>query len=347
MRIETDPKLDFSDVLIKPKRSTLKSRNEVDILREFKFKYSPHFLKCNPIIAANMDSTGTTEMAKELTSHNMLTALHKYYSVEDLVNFFSTLDYSLNVFYTLGMREDDLKKYNQVKQQTNNIKMVCIDVPSAYIERFIDFVKRFRDDNPDVILLAGNVVTGEMTEAIILAGADIVKTGIGGGSSCKTRLVAGVGIPQLSAVIETADSAHGLGGHICSDGGIVHPGCLVKAYGGGADFIMLGGVLAGHKQCGGDLVTIDNKQYMSFHGMSSHEAQLLHTGKIEKYRASEGRNMLVPYKGDVNDTIQEYNGGVRSGMCYIGARTLKEIPKRTSFVVVNNTHNRSLSEYEK
>lgn len=358
MQIEDQVSLDYDDVLIKPKRSILKSREQVDIRRRFKFKWSGDEWEGVPMIAANMDTTGTMQMYETLARYNMITALHKFYSKDMLVDFFNELTRgdSMHVFYSLGIRNEDLTKFNGVWQTLSEDKrprMVCIDVPSAYIETFVDFLKRFRETYPSVTIMAGNVCTGEMTEALVLAGADIVKVGIGPGSGCLTRRVAGVGVPQLTAVIDCADAAHGLKGWICADGGIVHPGDLGKAFGGGADFIMMGGVLAGHHECEGEIMDADGNQvgfdhpgpkFMKFYGMSSDEAMKKHYGGKANYRASEGRSVVIPYKGMVKNTIEEYLGGLRSTMSYIGAEKLKEIGRRTTFVRVNRVLNTSLAK---
>ena len=358
MQIEDQVSLDYDDVLIKPKRSILKSRKQVDITRDLRFKWSGQDWSGVPIIAANMDTTGTMHMFSSLERHDMPTALHKFYTKDQLVQFFNQLSQGelSRVFYSLGMRDDDWDKFAAVWAELPEKvrpRMVCIDVPSAYLETFVDFLKRFRDTYPSVTIMAGNVCTGEMTEALVLAGADIVKVGIGPGSGCLTRRVAGVGVPQLTAVIDCADAAHGLKGWICADGGIVHPGDLGKAFGGGADFIMMGGVLAGHHECGGELFDADGNpvgfdepgpKFMKFYGMSSDEAMKKHYGGKANYRASEGRSVIIPYKGMVSDTIEEYLGGLRSTMSYIGAERLKEIGRRITFVRVNRVLNTSLAK---
>lgn len=380
MRIETDPKLDFNDVLIKPKRSTLTSRQEVDLTRTYLFKHGGRFNGI-PIVAANMDHTGTIEMANALSNHNMSTALHKHYNKEDLIQFFSS-PIGSNHFYSIGMMKDNLDKYNAVKEHCH-LPYVCIDVANGYTEAFINFVASFRNDNPTTVIMAGNVVTADVTEQLLLAGADIVKIGIGQGSVCTTRKKTGIGYPQLSAIIECADAAHGLGGHICADGGCVNPGDVAKAFGAGADFVMLGGMLAGHDECGGEVVFQDmnsrtvptSKQnadetnslmyydlehntfyakhgqswdeiihneiptHMKFYGMSSKTAMDKHVGGVANYRASEGKEVLVPYRGSVNNAALEILGGVRSACTYTGSKSLKELPKRTTFVLVNKTHN--------
>jgi GMP reductase len=338
MHIERDLKLDFSDVLIRPKRSTLPSRAKVDIHREFTFRNSQRKYHGIPIIAANMDTVGTFEMARALAPFELSVALHKHYEEAALASFFPSLKVKSNAFYSMGITKDDAEKFDRVAQRVgNSIDYVCVDVANGYTEGFVKFVEKFRQAYPEVTIMAGNVVTGEMTEELILCGVDIVKVGIGPGSVCTTRSMTGVGYPQLSAVIECADAAHGLDGRICADGGCVAPGDIAKAFGGGADFVMLGGMLAGHAECSGELVEQDGRQYKRFYGMSSRTAMEKYAGGVAEYRASEGKEVLVPYRGPVADTVREILGGVRSACTYVGARKLRELTKRTTFVRVRGT----------
>ncbi len=336
MHIDREIKLDFRDVLIRPKRSALPSRAEVDIHREFTFKHSQRKYRGIPIIAANMDTVGTFEMARALAPFDLSVALHKHHSEDELVEFFNSLTVKSNAFYSLGITKADHEKFERTMRRGGEaIEYVCIDVANGYSESFVKFVEKFREAYPKLTIMAGNVVTGEMTEELTLSGVDIVKVGIGPGSVCTTRNVTGVGYPQLSAVIECADAAHGLGGLICADGGCTGPGDLAKAFGGGADFVMLGGMLAGHAECAGDVVEKDGKQYKRFYGMSSRTAMEKYAGGVAEYRASEGKEVLVPYRGPVAGTVQEILGGVRSACTYVGARRLKELTKRTTFVRVS------------
>lgn len=334
MHIENTVRLDFKDVLIRPKRSTLTSRSEVDITREFKFRHSPEAYHAIPIIAANMDTTGTFEMARALGRHDMSTTLCKHYSVEEYVAFFSELEAKHTAFYSLGISDADWEKFLAVRAKAPQgaVKYLCIDVANGYTEAFVAFVKKVRDACPECVVMAGNVVTGDMTEELLLAGADIVKVGIGPGSVCTTRKMTGVGYPQLSAIIECADAAHGLGGRICADGGCTVPGDIAKAFGGGADFVMLGGMLAGHDEAAGDTVELDGKLYKRFYGMSSKDAMDKYAGGVAKYRAAEGKSVLIPARGPVEDTVQGILGGVRSACTYVGARRLKELTMRTTFI---------------
>ena len=343
MRIENDTKLDFKDVLIRPKRSTLASRKEVDITREFIYKWSGGSFHGVPIIAANMDGVGTFEMCEafSLNQQGLTACLTKHYSIEQLQSFYKTKS-SKSAWYSLGVSDIDREKFDDAiaKIGLKNISRVCVDVANGYSEPFVEFVRRMRDSYPDLTIMAGNVVTGEMVEELILSGADIVKVGIGPGSVCTTRTITGVGYPQLSAIIECADAAHGLSGLVCADGGCTTPGDLAKAFGAGADFVMLGGMLAGHDQSG--IAPKDNKngdRVISFYGMSSQTAMEKHSGGVAEYRASEGKTVEVPYRGDVNDTLQQILGGIRSACTYVGAHKLKELSKRTTFVRVTQQVN--------
>lgn len=345
MRIEEEVKLDFKDVLFRPKRSTLKSRKEVNIRREFSFLHSGRKFYGVPIIAANMDGVGTIQMAKAFDKQGdgLSAALTKHYDPEILIEFYKT-PAAKNAWYSVGIVDRDIEKLNIVREAFGSdaddvIDKLCIDVANGYSEAFCEFVKKARDMFPNVTIMAGNVVTGEMVEELTLSGADVVKVGIGPGSVCTTRKMTGVGYPQLSAVIECADAAHGLKGLVCSDGGCTVPGDFAKAFGGGADFVMSGGYFAGHDQSESEIVEEDGKKFAVFYGMSSKTAMNKHAGGVAEYRASEGKTVKVPYKGDVMDTLQDLLGGVRSTCTYVGALKLKELSKRTTFIRVTQQIN--------
>ena len=339
MRIIEDVKLDYKDVLITPKRSTIATRSAVTLERTFKFR-SGNEWRGVPIIAANMDGVGTLQMDEELNKHKCMVALTKHIpDIELIERFKEKLNSSI---YSLGISDKDLSKFDNVYNIVGNKHMpVCIDVANGYTQQFVDFVYKFRDRYPYVLLIAGNVVTPEMTEELILAGVDIVKVGIGPGSVCTTRKMTGIGYPQLSAVIECADAAHGLKGHIIADGGCSVPGDVVKAFAAGADFVMLGGMLAGHKEGGHGL-----GGPVRFYGMSSNTAMDIHNGGVANYRASEGKTVEIPYRGPISKTITDILGGLRSACTYVGAGELKELSKRTTFIRVTQQLNNSLNAYE-
>ncbi|XP_023972079.1 GMP reductase 2 isoform X11 [Physeter macrocephalus] len=343
--IDNDVKLDFKDVLLRPKRSTLKSRSEVDLTRSFSFRNSKQIYTGIPIIAANMDTVGTFEMAKVLCKFSLFTAVHKHYSLEQWKEFASRNPDCLEYLAaSSGTGSADFEQLGQILDAIPQVKYICLDVANGYSEHFVEFVKDVRKRFPEHTIMAGNVVTGEMVEELILSGADIIKVGIGPGSVCTTRKKTGVGYPQLSAVMECADAAHGLKGHIISDGGCNCPGDVAKAFGAGADFVMLGGMLAGHSQSGGELIERDGKKYKLFYGMSSEMAMKKYAGGVAEYRASEGKTVEVPFKGDVEHTVRDILGGIRSTCTYVGAAKLKELSRRTTFIRVTQQVNPIFSD---
>ncbi len=334
MRIEDEVKLDFKDVLIRPKRSTLSSRKEVDLTRTYKFKHSGHSWTGVPIMASNMDGVGTIGMAKALYKHQLFTCLVKNYVEDDLFDLAGKFGGKYFAVST-GTSDKDFLKLRQIINSYPEIHFICIDVANGYSEHFGEFVSKVRTTYPHTTIIAGNVVTADMTQELILRGADIVKVGIGPGSVCTTRIQTGVGYPQLSAIIECADAAHGLGAHIIADGGCVCPGDVAKAFGAGADFVMLGGILAGHDEGGGEV----KDGMVTFYGMSSDTAMEKHHGGVANYRSSEGRTVQVKYKGSVDDTVLDLLGGLRSTCTYVGAPTLKQLSKCTTFIRVNRQIN--------
>lgn len=348
MRIEQDIKLDFSDVLLKPKRSEIRSRKEINLNRTFHFKYSAFETKCIPIISSNMASVTNPEVAKIMDKHGMLSCAPKHQGRQ-----FSELN---GIIRSIGL-EDEFIGSNSI--------FLCLDVPNGYIEAVIDRTKTLRKQFPSLIIIVGNVVTAEQTEALILAGADIVKVGIGSGAACSTRIKTGVGMPQLSAIIECADAAHGLGGHIISDGGCVVSGDIVKAFAAGADFVMLGGMLAGHDENAATCVSCEGtgriysldktdsvkctycqggKNY-DFYGSSSERGNNETAGGLKTYRAAEGWEMKLPSRGPLENTLLDIEGGLRSACSYVGAKNLKNLPKCATFVQCNRQANSSLLDY--
>jgi len=375
MRIDTEVKLDYKDVLIRPKRSYLLSRSDVDLMREFRFPHAKTIWRGLPIIAANMDTVGTLKMAKSLAAHSAMTALHKFYTIDDYKQFVEATrpDARENIplvpehgsnawnssFFSFGISDQDVEKIDTVMKLAEQRPdgqpiFICLDVANGYSERFARIVEKIRSKHEQAVIMAGNVVTGEMTEQLILSGADIVKVGIGPGSVCTTRKMTGVGFPQLSAVIECADAAHGLKGLVCADGGCTVPGDVAKAFAAGSDFVMLGGMLAGHDESEGKVITrrfltseldenneqlIETQKFLEFYGMSSDTAMNKHYGGVASYRASEGKRVEIPYRGPVEHTITEILGGVRSTCTYVGAQSLKELSKRTTFITVSQQIN--------
>jgi len=349
MRINTDPKLNFEDVLLQPKRSTLSSRKDVDMTRNFTFRNSGKQMNFLPIFASNMDGVGTFSMAKALQEHKMMTVITKTTTIDQwrtaVGNGVRLQSVSVCTGTNVMWDKDasDWKTMQEVLKSFPDIKMITVDVANAYHQNMVDFIKKIRNEYPEKIIIAGNVVTPEMTEELIINGADVVKIGIGPGSVCTTRTMAGVGVPQFSAILDCADAANGVDGHIMADGGCVHPGDIAKAFGGGAHMVMLGGMLAGHDES--EQQVVDGK--IEFYGMSSDRAREKHGKRKDGYRGNEGRLISLPYRGPVQNTVEDILGGVRSACTYIGARRLKDMPKCASFVTTNNVINRVYEQYTK
>ena len=374
MQIIDSVQLDFSDVLIKPRRSSIDSRSKVDITREYKFKWCPYVIKGTGIMQANMGTIGNFDVSRKMLENGLFACLHKYHSVEDLIEFYGELydkyvhsgDKSLRrCLLGIGLRDDGIEKLRAINKALGIQVGVKFDVPNGYIPQVKEKVIELRKEFPEMFIMVGNVVTGDITEDLILSGADCVAVGIGPGGQCLTRPTTGCGRPQLSAIIECADAAHQVGGMVCADGGITCPGDLGKAFGAGADFIMIGSLFAGTDEADGEIISkwifngeyepamdgsgfepcLELKEFKQFYGMSSTLAQEKFGNGKPKYRASEGRVSLVPYVGSIDGVIDELLGGLRSTMTYIGAWKLKNIPKQCTFYKVHNQLNRTYEKY--
>jgi GMP reductase len=349
MRIKEDIKLNFDDVLMEPKRSTLSSRRDVDMTRKFTFINSGKVMNFTPIFASNMDGVGTFSMAKVLQEHKMMTVITKSTSVDQWRQAVGSGLRLQSVSVSVGtnkMWDPDAMDYKNMQDVLNSfpdVKMITVDVANAYHQNFVDFIKKVREEYPEKVIVAGNVVTPEMVEELIINGADMVKIGIGPGSVCTTRTMTGVGVPQFSAILECADAANGVDGHIMADGGCVYPGDIAKALGGGAHAVMIGGMLAGHDES--EIQSVDGKR--EFYGMSSDRAREIHGKRKDGYRGNEGRHVALPDRGPVNDTVEDILGGIRSAATYIGARRLKDMPKCATFVRVENNINKIYERYTK
>ena len=339
MRIEEDIKLDYADVLFRPKRSTLSSRKDVELKRTYTFKYSNHQWTGTPIIAANMDGVGEINVAKSLAKFDIMTCLTKQHDIKTIKRGSTIKEIYPHLALSTGTSDKDFKRLNEILKEFSFFEFICIDIANGYSDHFSKFVRSVREKYPTKTIIAGNVVTADMTQELVMSGADIVKVGIGPGSVCTTRIQTGVGYPQLSAVIECADAAHGLGAHIIADGGCTCPGDVAKAFGGGADFVMLGGMFAGHEEGGGKKIKKNGSQFIEFYGSSSDTALDKHYGGLSDYRSSEGKKVQLKYRGKIKDTVLNILGGIRSSCTYVGAPSLKQLSKCTTFVRVNQQFN--------
>lgn len=336
MKIESGIFYDFKDLLIKPKRSNLVSRSDVSLEKDITFLHSKRKWTGVPILTSNMDTTGTFEMYNVFSKYKMITIFHKYYKIDDYPNNLDKNYYSIST----GISNNDWEKTQQLISKLRPY-FLTIDIANGYCSTFVDFCKKVRDTYPDLTIFAGNVATGDMVQELLLtAKVDVIKCGIGSGSVCSTRLKTGIGMPQLSVCMNCSEVANGLNGHIISDGGCTLPGDISKAFGAGAHFVMLGGMLSGHDESGGETITEKNgDQYKLFYGMSSEFAQKKHNGGMQKYRSSEGKVRKIKCKGPVENTILDIMGGIRSTGTYIGARRLKDFPKCTTFLQVSQQVN--------
>ena len=340
MKIIDDIKLDFSDVLLLPKQSPYSSRSEVILERTIKFKYSSMAWTGIPIMVSNMDTTGTLEMAKVMSKHKVITCLHKYYKASDILQQINDLNKEYYAV-TSGINDADLLNLDEIMRLVNP-KIICMDVANGYIHKFIEKCREVREKYPEKIIIAGNVCTSEGVLDLVMNGkVDIVKVGLGNGSCCTTRKQTGIGMPQLSAVIECSDTAHGIDAHIISDGGIQVVGDFSKAYASGADFVMSGSMFAGHVESGGDLITdkVTGKIYKIFYGMSSSTAMNKYCDGVAKYRSAEGKSVKIEFRGHVEFTLLDILGGIRSCMTYLGAKKIKDITKCATFIRVNRQLN--------
>lgn len=378
-QIIEEVQLDYCDVMIKPKRSTLNSRSEPNVYRDYKFRWTNRIINGNGLMVANMATTGTFEMAKVMQKNKMFCCLQKHYTYEELKTFlednFNNPESHNNdyIFVSTGIKAGDYEKICKVID-LGLCKNLCIDVANGYIPNLLSFVKKIREQYPSLAIMVGNVVTGDMVQDLILAGADVVKCGIGPGANCTTRKQTGCGRPQLSAVIECAEAAHAVDGLICADGGVTCTGDICKAYGAGADFVMVGSLVAGTDEAEGDVIEkmyrtneyefyeedcctltkpstrewteyhpdkpiYEIKQFKLAYGMSSKFAQDKHWCGMAKYRTSEGIVTLKEYVGPAQEIIDSYLGGLRSCMTYISAKRLKDIPKCCTFYKTNRILN--------
>ena len=328
-------KLGFKDVLIVPQNSELNSRSQVNLIRKFKFKYGQEW-EGVPIMVANMDTTGTLEMATVLSKYKILTCLHKFYSSTDIISYLKTNpEISNYIAVSTGTSEKDINKVHQVMKECSDIKWICLDIANGYSSHFTNTINLLRKSFPDKIIIAGNVVTPERTKQVLDAGADLVKLGIGPGEACITRIKTGIGYPQLSVCLENSSEV------LCydfptsiSDGGCKNPCDVAKALGAGVDMVMIGGMFAGHDESGGELFEENNKKYKLFYGMSSDKAMKKYYGEVANYRTSEGKIIKKEYKGPVENTVKDILGGLRSACTYVGAKNIEDFSKLVKFVLV-------------
>lgn len=274
-------------------------------------------------------------MAIALAEHEAVTAIHKYYPVEAWEDFARDHPQALPyVAVSVGASDADTAKMCQILAAVPELHYIIVDVANGYSQFYVEHIRKLREKFPMHVIISGNVCSPDMVEELIISGADVVKVGIGPGAVCTTRKKTGVGYPQVHCIVRCADAAHGLNGHIMADGGCTCPGDVAKAFAAGADFVMLGGLLSGHDQCGGELVVKDGKKVKLSYGLSSVTAMAQGVGCKSNYKNITGKTIEVPYRGDVNATFLDIVGGLRSACVYCGAVNLKDLTKRASFLIM-------------
>lgn len=345
--INTIPKLDFKDVLILPNKTTIKSRKEVCIEREFIFKNGKKW-KGVPIISSNMDTVSDLNTFDVLRHYDYITCFPKHFNEKwfELEQIPEQLSLNNNYMLTCGTsqrdRENLFSLINRLKKCWIPPSFICVDVANGYMQQLQDTCLEIKDCFPDCILVAGNVVTPDIVyELMTKSGVDIVKIGIGSGAVCTTRLKAGVGYPQLSTILDCKTAAMGGGGYLISDGGIIHPCDIAKAFAAGSDFVMCGSILAGHEESPGELVIVNGQKYKTFYGMASETAVKKYNDNKMGYRTAEGKKVTIKLKGSLINTIEDINGSLRSACSYTDSRNLKEFYNNTKFITVHSTHNTS------
>ncbi len=342
MRIIEEEQLDFSDVLIQPKCSKILSRSQVNLEREFKWydeNNEKHTISCIPVGCSNMGTVGTVKMAELMVKKNHFSCLEKHISTTEIDALFERLTEHERdlVVPSIGIKEDTKDLFYLYDKW--DLKMIMIDVPNGYIPSLIERIKEIRNHCTRSFIIAGNVVDSAGVVQIIDAGANCSKVGLGNGSVCRTREKTGVGRPQLSTIVETADTCHQRGAYVMADGGVTCPGDVCKAFGAGADFVIAGSMFAGCDEADGECITVGNKHFKQYYGMSSHFAQEKHFGGIRKYSASEGREKLIPCTGSLESVLQDIDGGLKSCCTYIGCDKMKNFSRHTTFYKVHNQLN--------
>ena len=365
-QILSEPYLDYSDILIRPKMGiNLNSRKEVNLQRIFKFKHGQVRTGLG-IFNANMATVGNFVITQKLLARGMFATIHKHYSVDEIGKFMINARQENvpleNLFITIGLKNPDseIQKLRELESKYGwtDSRNICIDAPNFYIPNALDVLARVRQEFPDAVIMAGNIASGDICLKL-LDYADIIKCGIGSGSACLTRKQTGCGTPMVSLIMECADIAHSVNGHICADGGIVDVGDICKALCLNADFVMIGGMFAGTDEAEGEkqekqfetneiidgTKVIQTKYFKAYYGMSSEYANNKFAGGMGDYKTSEGRELLIPYTGALDKILQDITGGIASCCTYIGATSVKHMAKCATIIQVHNQLNRVFEKY--
>lgn len=347
--------LTFDDVLLIPAESHVLP-NEVKL----DTKLAPNLQLHIPLISAGMDTVTEGNMAIAMAENGGLGVIHKNLSIEAQVEEVKkakskTVDPNLPhpavddqgrllAAAAVGVTSDTFERAESLLEA--GADAIVIDTAHGHSAGVLRKIKEIREHFPNATLIAGNVATGEGTAALFDAGVDVVKVGIGPGSICTTRIVAGVGVPQITAIYDAASVAQNYGKKIIADGGIKYSGDVVKALAAGGNAVMLGSMFSGTTEAPGTIFTNEGKQFKSYRGMGSVGAMSQQHGSSDRYfqggvnetnkLVPEGVEALVPYKGDVSNIIYQIDGGLRAGMGYVGAGTIEELIENSQFVQITN-----------
>lgn len=347
--------LTFDDVLLIPAESHVLP-NEVKLDTKLASNLQLHI----PLISAGMDTVTEGNMAIAMAENGGLGVIHKNLSIEAQVDEVKkakgkTVDPNLPhpavdnqgrllAAAAVGVTSDTFERAESLLEA--GADAIVIDTAHGHSAGVLRKIKEIREHFPNATLIAGNVATGEGTAALFDAGVDVVKVGIGPGSICTTRIVAGVGVPQITAIYDAASVAQKYGKKIIADGGIKYSGDVVKALAAGGNAVMLGSMFSGTTEAPGTIFTNEGKQFKSYRGMGSVGAMSQQHGSSDRYfqggvneankLVPEGVEALVPYKGDVSNIIYQIDGGLRAGMGYVGAGTIEELIENSQFVQITN-----------
>ena len=339
-KVETELLLDFNDVLIKPKVSDITlTRADVNINIPWAST------EATPIVIANMMSTGTYKIAKIASKEKVLTFLSKEYTIEEHRKHLPSIDQRY-IAISSGVREKDLIKTLSILEEFPDIPAVNVDIANVYanIQGMWETVSEIRNRFPNIIIIAGNIATPEPIADLVDAGANYIKVGVGSGAACKTRSEVGIGIPQLSAIMDCHHHARSYGVKIISDGGCVTAGDVSKAIAAGAELVMIAGMVSHCEECD-NIIDINGDKFVSFYGLGSDKMYSIKKPDQAEYRPNEGRDLMIPVTGSIVEVIKQIKGALRSTCTYVGAPSINALYNKSVFVRVNNTINRSLERY--
>ena len=328
--------LTFDDVLMLPRYS-----NVLPVNTNISLSLTKKILLKVPFLSSAMDTVTESNMSIAMAKSGGIGVIHRNLKIKDQSNEVKKVKIrNLLAGAAIGTNENDLERARSLLH--NGVDLIVIDTAHGHSEKVLKILSKLKKININIPICVGNIATGEAAKALYNSGADIIKVGIGPGSICTTRMVAGIGVPQISAIIEVKKALNKKKIKIISDGGIKFSGDIAKALAAGADAIMMGSIFAGTDESPGKKFRVKGKIYKQYRGMGSIGA--MSSGSANRYFQKnfkdkskfvpEGVEGRVEYKGSVSKIIYQLQGGLRSSMGYIGAKNLSEIKKRAKFVKI-------------